>query len=31
MGFEYPKAGIGSVGNYQVSGIPYVTGAPDSS
>jgi len=26
MGFEYPKAGIGSVGNYQVSGIPYVTG-----
>lgn len=26
MGFEYPKAGIGSVGNYQVSGIPYITG-----
>jgi hypothetical protein len=26
MGFEYPKAGLGSVGNYQVSGIPYVTG-----
>jgi len=26
MGFEYPKAGIGSVANYQVSGIPYVTG-----
>ena len=34
MGFEYVKAGIGSVGNYQVSGIPYVTGnitAPSSS
>lgn len=26
MGFEYPKAGLGSVANYQVSGIPYVTG-----
>ncbi len=26
MSIEYPKAGIGSVGNYQVSGIPYVTG-----
>jgi hypothetical protein len=26
MSFEYPKAGIGSVGNYQVSGTPYVTG-----
>jgi hypothetical protein len=26
MGFEYPKAGIGNVGSYQISGIPYVTG-----
>jgi hypothetical protein len=26
MGFEYPKAGIGSVANYQVSGIPYISG-----
>lgn len=26
MGFEYPKPGIGSVGNYQVSGIPFITG-----
>jgi hypothetical protein len=25
-GFEYPLAGLGSVGNYQVSGVPYVTG-----
>jgi len=34
MGFEYPKAGLGSVGNYQVSGIPFVTGnlvSPSSS
>ena len=34
MGFEYPKPGIGSVGNYQVSGIPFVTGSlvsPSSS
>ncbi len=26
MEFQY-KAGLGNVGNYQVSGIPYVTGA----
>lgn len=26
MGFEYAKAGINNVGNYQVSGIPFVTG-----
>ena len=34
MSFEYPKPGIGSVGNYQVSGIPFVTGnlvSPSSS
>jgi hypothetical protein len=34
MSFEYPKAGLGNVGNYQVSGIPYVTGnlvSPSSS
>ena len=34
MGFEYPKPGIGNVGNYQVSGIPFVTGnlvSPSSS
>lgn len=26
MEFQY-KAGLGNVGNYQVSGVPYVTGA----
>ncbi len=34
MSFEYPKAGLGNVGNYQVSGIPYVTASltvPSSS
>jgi hypothetical protein len=25
MGFEYPKAGLGSVSNYQVSGIPFAS------
>ena len=25
MGFEYPKPGIGNVGNYQVSGIPFAS------
>jgi hypothetical protein len=25
QGFEYPKAGLGNVGNYQISGVPYVT------
>jgi len=27
MGFEYPKAGLGNVASYQVSGVPFVTGA----
>lgn len=34
QGFEYAKAGLGNVGNYQVSGIPYATSslvAPASS
>jgi|694.fasta_scaffold89102_2 hypothetical protein len=34
QGFEYPKAGLGNVASYQVSGIPWVTSsltAPASS
>ena len=34
MSFEYPKAGLGNVGNYQVSGIPWATSsltAPSTS
>jgi hypothetical protein len=26
MGFEYAKPGIGNVGSYQISGVPFVTG-----
>ena len=25
--FQYHKAGIGSVGSYQISGVPYITGS----
>jgi len=25
--FQYHKAGIGSVGTYQISGVPYITGS----
>jgi len=27
MGFEYAKPGVGNVGSYQISGVPWVSGA----